>query len=205
MCLNLQEIKAVLKQRDRYSDGSYRTHIVQAYIERPLLYHKRKFDLRHYMMLTCINGTIKGYWYRDGYVRTTSSEYSLTDNCSSIHLTNDAVQKNLPDYGKYEKGNKLSYDELSNYIDKHHKKKGKTFYKDIYQKMKKIGTDTIRACSGGIDPNKLNSNFEIFGLDFMIDANLDVWLIEVNSNPCLELSCPLLSSLIPRMVENTLE
>jgi hypothetical protein len=63
----------------------------------------------------------------------------------------------------------------------------------------------MRACSGGIDPAKLSNNFEIFGLDFMIDASLDVWLIEVNTNPCLELSCPLLSSLIPKMVENTLE
>ena len=110
MCLSLDDIKSVLKQKEIYSDGSYRTYILQSYIERPLLYQKRKIDLRHYMMLTCINGHIKGYWYRDGYVRTTSTEYSLTDNGSSIHLTNDAVQKYLPDYGKYEKGNKLSYD-----------------------------------------------------------------------------------------------
>jgi hypothetical protein len=35
----------------------------------------------------------------------------------------------------------------------------------------------MRACSGGIDPAKLGNNFEVFGMDFMIDANLDVWLI----------------------------
>ncbi len=34
----------------------------------------------------------------------------------------------------------------------------------------------------------------------MIDAALDVWLIEVNTNPCLEESSPLLEMLIPRMV-----
>ena len=67
-------------------------------------------------MMSCVNGVVKGYWYQDGYVRTTSSEYQVKTNCSKIHLTNDAVQKNLPDYGKYEKGNKLSYDELENYI-----------------------------------------------------------------------------------------
>jgi hypothetical protein len=93
-----------------YNDGTFRTFIVQAYIERPLLYFKRKFDLRHYIMITCINGIMKGYWYRDGYVRTTSSEYSLSANDGAIHLTNDAVQKNLPEYGKYEKGNKISYE-----------------------------------------------------------------------------------------------
>lgn len=61
------------------------------------------------MMITCVNGILKGYWYREGYVRTSSSEYTLATNDCSIHLTNDAVQKNMPDYGKYEKGNKISY------------------------------------------------------------------------------------------------
>lgn len=72
MCLTLEEIKNVLKNKERYNDGTYRTYIVQAYIERPLLYNKRKFDLRHYIMITCINGIIKGYWYKEGYVRTTA-------------------------------------------------------------------------------------------------------------------------------------
>lgn len=71
--------------------------------------------------------------------------------------------------------------------------------------MQKIATDAMRACSGGIDPAKLENNFEIFGMDFMIDANIEVWLIEINTNPCLELSCPLLGCIIPKMVENTLE
>jgi hypothetical protein len=36
----------------------------------------------------------------------------------------------------------------------------------------------------------------------MIDANLSVWLIEWNTNPCLELSAPLLTQIIPKMIEN---
>lgn len=35
----------------------------------------------------------------------------------------------------------------------------------------------MKACSGGIDPKRLQNNFEVFGMDFMIDANLEVWLI----------------------------
>lgn len=56
------------------------------------------------------------------------------------------------------------------------------------------------ACSGSIDPEFRNNNFEIFGLDFMIDAEFNLWLIEVNTNPCLEISCPLLGNLIPKMI-----
>jgi tubulin polyglutamylase TTLL1/tubulin monoglycylase TTLL3/8 len=35
-----------------------------------------------------------------------------------IHLTNDAVQKFADDYGKFEAGNKLSYTDFQNYLDK---------------------------------------------------------------------------------------
>ena len=39
----------------------------------------------------------------------------------------------------------------------------------------------------------------------MIDYQSKVWLIEVNTNPCLELSCPLLSKIIPTMIENAVK
>ena len=39
----------------------------------------------------------------------------------------------------------------------------------------------------------------------MIDSNYNVWLIEVNTNPCLELSSKLLARIIPTMVEQTLK
>jgi len=34
----------------------------------------------------------------------------------------------------------------------------------------------------------------------MIDAEFNTWLIEVNTNPCIEESSPLLEMLIPRMI-----
>ena len=43
---------------------------------------------------------------------------------------------------------------------------------------------------------------EIFGYDFMVDAELRPWLIEVNTNPCLEESNALLRQLVPRMLDD---
>ena len=43
---------------------------------------------------------------------------------------------------------------------------------------------------------------EIFGYDFMVDAELRPWLIEVNTNPCLEESNALLRQLIQRMLDD---
>lgn len=55
------------------------------------------------------NGNMQGYWYTDGYMRTTSREYNTKNEKNRmVHLTNDAVQKNSNDYGKFESGNKVS-------------------------------------------------------------------------------------------------
>lgn len=61
----------------------------------------------------------------------------------------------------------------------------------------------MRAVWAKIDPLKRIGTFELFGLDFMIDDNFKVILIEVNTNPSLELCSPLLARLIPQMLENT--
>ena len=126
-------------------------------------------------MLNCVNGKMKGYWYRHGYVRTTSSQYTLKISSGSVHLTNDAVQKNLPDYGRYQKGNKISYEELDAYMKKNDS--SFNFFEKVYPKMKQIATNAIHASALNIDPLRRVNNFQIFGLDFMIDENYNVWLI----------------------------
>jgi tubulin polyglutamylase TTLL1/tubulin monoglycylase TTLL3/8 len=60
-------------------------------------------------LITTVNGSLKGYWYNDGYIRTSSEEYNLDDVSNRmIHLTNDAVQKHNQSYGKYEDFNKVN-------------------------------------------------------------------------------------------------
>lgn len=56
-----------------------------------------------------------------------------------------------------------------------------------------------------MDVQRRHCTFEIFGYDFMIDEDFKPWLIEVNTNPCLELSSPLLARLIPSMLENAIK
>lgn len=60
-------------------------------------------------MITSSYGRIQGYFYEEGYLRTTSYKYTTSNQNPFVHLTNDAVQKNCKDYGKYEQGNKISY------------------------------------------------------------------------------------------------
>lgn len=42
----------------------------------------------------------------------------------------------------------------------------------------------------------------MFGYDFIIDNGLKPWLIEVNTNPCLDESSLLLKKLLPRMIDD---
>ena len=65
--------------------------------------------------------------------------------------------------------------------------------------------ESMQAVSRKIDPNRKHASFEIFGYDFMIDENMNPWVIECNTNPCFELSSPYLARLVPAMVENALK
>lgn len=54
--------------------------------------NNRKFDIRVFGLFTSVNGFTKGFFYEDGYIRTSCKEFSL-DNLANryVHLTNDAV------------------------------------------------------------------------------------------------------------------
>lgn len=66
--------------------------------------------------------------------------------------------------------------------------------------MKKIALDAFQASYLNMDVNNLEHNFELFGLDFMLDSSWNLYLIEVNTNPCLEMNCNILNKIIPTVV-----
>ena len=66
--------------------------VTQKYIHNPLLINRRKFDIRTYVLMTSVNGNTKVYIYEEGYLRTSSREYSNHNiHDRLVHLTNDAV------------------------------------------------------------------------------------------------------------------
>ena len=183
-----------------------RTIILQKYISNPLLYKNRKFDVRCFSLVTSINGHIKAYFYKNGYIRTASKEYTLNQNQlhnKFIHLVNDAVQKHSEDYGKHETANKVSYADFQKFLSSQYPHLHINFERDIISQVQKIVTDTIRATFHLLDSRKRINSYELFGYDFMFDREFRPYLIEVNSNPSLECSSSLLSKLFRDMLENT--
>lgn len=133
---------------------------------------------------------MKVYLFKQGYIRTSSYKYStdsatLSDN--NIHLTNNAVQKNNTEYGKYEDGNQLSFKVLKQLVEK----EGGNF-NEVMSRIKLIVRLTALSVRKKLNKNERANCFEIFGYDFMLDINCKPWLIEVNTNPCIEESSGLL-------------
>lgn len=62
--------------------------------------------------------------------------------------------------------------------------------------------NSIGQNSSSVSASSKIKYFEIFGYDFMIDSEGHIWLIEVNTNPCIELSSKWLKQIIPRMLDD---
>jgi len=138
---------------------------------------------------------------REGYLRLSSSEFSLNNiGDKFIHLTNNAVQKYSDNYGQFENGNQMSFADFERYCSENSLNidvRGK-----IVPRIKELIQISMESVKRNINPNDRKYCFEIFGYDFMIDIEGNVWLIEVNTNPCIEESSPILQQLIPRMLGN---
>lgn len=62
---------------------------------------------------------------------------------------------------------------------------------------------TIDSVKNKINKKNRKFSYVILGYDFMIDINFKVWLIEVNKNPGLTDSSPLINILLPRMIDDS--
>jgi len=187
-------------------DSKEKVWAIQKYMERPFLIHKRKFDVRAYCLVLQepAGGPLRAFSYRDAYLRTTSAKYTTKRFDRMIHLNNDAVQKNGEDYGKFESANKMSLDEFQKYLDEHHPKDGYLVREQLMPQIRGLMADAVRAASSRLNPRNIDHCFEVYGFDFMVDANFRVWLIECNANPCLDLCSAYLSHLIPTMLDQAL-
>lgn len=63
---------------------------------------------------------------------------------------------------------------------------------DLVLKMKQVAEVVVKSTYFKMDKAKKVNGFELFGLDFLVDKEFTPWLLEVNTNPCLELSSPVL-------------
>ena len=169
--------------------------VIQKYIEQPLLFREKKFDLRVWVMLT---HEMKPFIFQECYVRLSTESYN-TKNLQDklVHLTNNALQKYSNTYSAEDTLRTTA--ELERVVQESHPEYRFT---ETWGQICEIAKLVLQAGGSQLNANNKNKSFEIFGMDFMMDSKLKVWLIEINSNPSISTSGSLLSSLIPRMLDD---
>ncbi len=157
--------------------------VIQEYILEPLIINTRKLNLRIYVLIVCnphqdssAEVEIKGYLYKGGKCIYTNKAYSpntvedMESQITSVNLDMDIYKYN-PETLK----------ELEEYL---------TFarYEKVWNSIqKKLGMVILAIkAHGGIckkDGFKGKSQFQLFGVDILLDENLEPWILEFNKGP----------------------
>ena len=175
--------------------------IIQKYIERPLLYRGRKCDIRIWVLLTQY---MKVYVFKEGHLKTCSVEFNIDSNNAFTHITNYSFQKYNDNFQKFEKGNEVPFFDFQKFIDERYSHMNYKLNKNFMEQIKEIISISMRSVKDKINKNDRNYQFEIFGYDFMLDEDFNVFLIEINTNPGLEESSPWIKIIVPRMLDDAL-
>lgn len=154
------------------SDEKFR--VVQKYMKDTFLLNKRKINLRIYLLVICKNNKIESFVHKNGKCIYTNKDYNNT-----LDLEENITSLNL-DYDIYNK-NPFDLIELKQYFNKH-----KLNYKKLYNNLINNLTllhNTYKHNICKLKGNENNLNFQLFGLDYIFDNDLNIFLLEINKGP----------------------
>ena len=174
-----------------------REWVLQAYIERPLLVRNRKFHIRTYVLAL---GSLQVFVYQDMLVLTATEPYTNAPlSHTHAHLTNTAHQVSHPDFNPDDCV--FSLDELPNISSS---KLPDGFVSTIKTKINTLVGELFDAYKGEFAVfQPLPNCFELYGLDFMIDTELNTWLLEVNPGPDFKQTGKNLQNVIGTLMTDT--
>lgn len=166
--------------------------IVQNYIHNPLLINGRKFDFRMFILIASTNPFIA--YYYDGSLRVSLMEYEVESGDKKTLLTNIALNKQI--YAEVKKGNlyngmdvddvkhaqQWDFPRLLEYLlDEGIVEDPNWLDNYLRPEFKKAMIHLLRSSQDKYLEN--SSIYGLWGVDFMIDTDLNLWFIEANSAP----------------------
>lgn len=196
------EVKS--KEKNRFK---YRSPVVllQKYIERPLLYNKRKFDIRIWVL---VSHKLEVYVFKEGHLSTSLFEFSIESISKNIHITNYDIQRKYDNFD-LENNNEIDFHSFQKYLDSLYK--GRTIQKpisirnDLFPQMKNTISTTFKSVQSIINKKNREYSFVILGYDFLIDDDFKAWLLEINKNPGLSFTSNVTKRLVPRMIDDCIK
>lgn len=181
-----------------------RHFVAQPYIHPPLLFQPpfesagRKFHIRTYVLAV---GALKVYVYKPTLALFAGKPYNAPSTDSdpnadlTSHLTNTCLQSGEREGSVHAF---WSLPGLPNNINWHD---------DVFRQICEVTGEVFEAAarSMSIHFQPLPNAFEIFGLDFMVDAEGKAWLLEVNAFPDFAQTGGELSGLVQGLFEEVVE
>ncbi len=153
--------------------------MLQRYIDNPLLIDGRKFNLRLFLLITCID-PLEAYVYRDGFVDLAVQPYNDAPEAIGIvemHNTNAGVQR--PEWH-------LRFSQWREILEQEGRDADhvwKTLVATLRHTVLSAGDALTRTNRRLI--NYRNNGFELLGVDLVLDDKWNPWLLECNRSPSM--------------------
>ena len=171
--------------------------IIQKYLDNPLLYKKRKFDIRCYVL---VDSNLNVFFCREGHLKGSSEFYDINTKNKFIHITNHSLQKKSSKFEQFEYGNEMSYNDFKNFMEEENIPISK--FTKMLEDMKFLVKISLKSVGKKLLRVSPVLCFEIFGYDFILDNDFRPWILEINNNPGLGISSPVIQKLVPRMLDD---
>eukprot|EP00357_Protocruzia_adherens_P006060 CAMPEP_0115042148 /NCGR_PEP_ID=MMETSP0216-20121206/46101_1 /TAXON_ID=223996 /ORGANISM="Protocruzia adherens, Strain Boccale" /LENGTH=487 /DNA_ID=CAMNT_0002424223 /DNA_START=123 /DNA_END=1586 /DNA_ORIENTATION=+ len=157
--------------------------IAQQYVKETFLINNRKFDFRLYMFISSTDPLVA--WYHDGFIRLSVTEFDPNSKDKFAHLTN--VSQAKLNYNNnsamVENSSTMTIDDLQAYLERKGLHQGDPNFarNRLLRQAKQNMVHMLR--SGQRFLEKGWGYFQVFGLDYMVDKNFNLWFIENNATP----------------------
>jgi tubulin polyglutamylase TTLL5 len=184
------------------------TMVIQSYIARPFLLHRHKFDIRVYLLIASVDPLV--CFYHDGYLRVNAEPYDPSNTANSFaHITNFHVAVKHPDYDPtHDRVGTMdvrwSFTDFEQYIDQMEDHiGGAEMLNGMRSRMKDILFAVMGKMKEALHPQE--GCFALLGVDFLLDANERLWLLEFTKNPALRSNTPHLAELHTGLVQHIVD
>ena len=189
---NEKAIKKDFKNGKECSTRSDTKIQMQRYLDQPFLLYGHKFDFRIYMLIASVKPFI--VYYHDGILRVSLQIYNSESREKSTHFTNTHLAEDFFKIAKDEGNWKgMTEEELRDFqtwnftrIHNYALETGATNdsnWLDNYLRpeIQRVLVHLIRATESSF--LQRSNIYQLWGMDFMMDADLNLWFIEANTRP----------------------
>ena len=158
-------------------------HIVQPFLERPLLIEKKKWDLRTYVLVTSTT-PLRAYFYSEGLVRFAALPYNATacrqgagheNRC----LTNTSINKKFAHISQLT----WTYQKLKRHLEENGMN-SRTIFRAVRRAIAKSLLSAefgFRSKYHEVEPGyRCASCFQLLGIDVILDEQFNPFVIEVS-------------------------